>query len=78
MYRIGDIVYYNKISDEDYVWELIPFERYKIDNRAFSKEGEEYYSVRNNNNVLCWYNPIDFISELEMRKIKIDRIRNVK
>lgn len=78
MLKTGEIVYYKNVTNCIYGWELIHLNRYKITNRALDHIGEVHYEVMGENGIISsWYLSDDFITEIEMRRYKINKIRNV-
>ncbi len=79
-FKIGDKVVYIGFS-EDNSWKLIRNKIYSIDNRAFEirKDTGMFYSVTDDKDVhTSWYKEKDFISIIEARKLKLDKLNEIR
>lgn len=76
-YKIGDKVIFLKRSSKIDAWPLNNYEEYEIVNRAFDNSGTNvFYGVEDRKGQgSTWYLEEDFLSLIEARKIKLDKIK---
>jgi len=87
-FKIGDKVMFTGFN-EDYCttrsyWELERYRIYTIDNCAFDNSikiipnpSQMFYSVTDGKGTYSWYKEEDFISLVESRKLKLDKINGL-
>jgi len=83
-FNIGDKVIFigfnNDELDGPNAWKLERFKIYTIDNKAFEthKDTGTFYAVTDDKGThTSWYKEKDFISNTELRKEKLEKIRKI-
>jgi len=73
MYNKGDKVVFIRNPDIFYLWDLVDYNTYIIDEKL-TYNGEIYYSVRDNRlTETSWFQGNDFVSIKEYRKLKLKK-----
>lgn len=76
-YHVGDKVVFINNSKTIYEWTITEYKIYKIYGYSTHTSGV-VYSVKFGSTIQSWYLECDFMSLIEYRKLKIEKLNNLK